>query len=339
MGRSDRIAVRARVRCLAVSALGGVAALTPVAACAQEKADAWPTRPVRLIVAFPPGGAADLVARTIGQRLTDRWGQQFVVDNRSGAGGIIGSELAAKATPDGYTFLFGSSSTVATQPAMQKDLPYDPVRDFAPVALTTLIPNIVVAHASVNVRNLRELIELARAKPGQLSYASNGTGTASHFAGELFRRAAGIQWIHVPYKGAGVAINDAVGGHVQFLIGAISTSLPHVRAGRLRAVAVTSIKRSAGIPEVPTIAEQGFPGFDVVQWFGVLAPARTPAPVVNKLNAAIVASNGSAEIADRFARQGLDAVTGSPAEFAAFIKGELARWSRTVKELGIKPDA
>ena len=292
------------------------AALLAAAAMLCTDALGYPEKPVRLIVAFPAGGAADLVARAIAQRLTEQWRQQVIVDNRAGAGGVIGTELAARAAPDGYTILFGSSSTFATGPVLQANLPYHPQRDFAPIGLTTLIPNIIVAHASVPVRSVKELIDYAKAKPKQLSYASNGNATASHIAGELFRHRAGFEWIHVPYKGAGPAINDVVGGHVQFLIGAISTSLPHIRAGKIRGIAVTGLQRSSAVADIPTVAESGFPGFEVVQWFGLMAPAKTPAAIVQRWDAAVVEMHRDAE-------------------FAAFMARERAMWGKVFKEVGI----
>lgn len=298
-------------------------------------AQTYPDKPIRLVVAFPAGGAADLVGRAIAQRLTEQWKQQVIVDNRSGAGGVIGTEIAAHAAADGYTILFGSSSTFATGPVLQPNLPYHAQRDFAPITLTTLIPNIIVAHASVPVKSVKELIEYAKAKPKQLSYASNGNATASHIAGELFRHRAGFQWIHVPYKGAGPAINDVVGGHVQFLIGAISTSLPHMKAGKIRGIAVTGLQRSSAIADIPTIAESGFPGFEVVQWFGLLAPAKTAPAIVQKWHAAVVEMHRDAEFADRFKRQGLEPATNAPKEFAAFIQKEQAMWTKVFKEVGI----
>jgi tripartite-type tricarboxylate transporter receptor subunit TctC len=298
-------------------------------------AQAFPSKPIRLIVAFPAGGATDLVARAMAQRLTDRWHQQVIVDNRSGAGGVIGTELASRAPADGYTVLFGSSSTFATGPVLQPKLPYHPQRDFAPISLTTLIPNIIVAHASVPVTSVKELIEHAKAKPQQLSYASNGNGTASHIAGELLRHRAGFSWIHVPYKGAGPAITDVVGGHVQFLIGAISTSLPYVRAGKIRGIAVTGLQRSSAVPELPTVAESGFPGFEVVQWFGLLAPAKTPAPIVKQFNTAVVEMYRDAQFSDRFKRQGLEPSTTTPEAFAKFIGNEISMWSKVFKDIGI----
>lgn len=296
---------------------------------------AYPDKPIRLVVGFPPGGAADLVARAIGQRVAEQWRQVVIIDNRSGAGGVIGTETVARATPDGYTLLFGSSSNLSIGPALQPNLPYKPDRDFAAVTLTTLIPNILVAHASVPVRSVKELIEYAKAKPKQLSYASNGNGTISHIAGELFSQRAGIRLIHVPYKGAGVAINDALGGHVQFLIGAISTSLPHIRAGKLRGIAVTGAKRTAAVADLPTIAESGFPGFEVVQWFGLVAPAKTPADIVKRWNEAVVALFREDEFSERFRRQGLEPATSSPQEFAAFMRAETAMWGKVFKEVGI----
>lgn len=302
---------------------------------AGAHAQSYPDKPIRLVVAFPAGGAADLVARAIGQRLTEQWKQQVIVDNRSGAGGVIGTEIAARSAADGYTILFGSSSTFATGPVLQPNLPYHPQRDFSPITLTTLIPNIIVAHASVPVKSVKDLIDYAKAKPKQLSYASNGNATASHIAGELLRHRAGFQWIHVPYKGAGPAINDVVGGHVQFLIGAISTSLPHMKAGKIRGIAVTGLERSSAIADIPTVAESGFPGFEVVQWFGLLAPAKTAPGVIQKWHTAIADMHRDADFADRFKRQGLEPSTNSPKEFAGFIQKEQAMWTKVFKDVGI----
>lgn len=313
------------------SILSAMALAAPLCAGAQS----FPSKPIRLIVAFPAGGATDLVARAMAQRFSDRWQQPVIVDNRSGAGGVIGTELASRAAPDGYTVLFGSSSTFATGPVLQPKLPYDPQRDFAPISLTTLIPNIIVAHASVPVTSVKELIEYAKAKPQQVSYASNGNATASHIAGELLQHRAGFTWIHVPYKGAGQAITDVVGGHVQFLIGAISTSLPHVRAGKIRGIAVTGLQRSSAVPELPTVAESGFPNFEVVQWFGLLAPAKTPAPIITQFNTAVVEMYRDAQFAERFKRQGLEPSTTTPEAFVKFIGNELAMWTKVFREVGI----
>jgi tripartite-type tricarboxylate transporter receptor subunit TctC len=312
-----------------------LAAMALAAASLCAGAQSFPSKPIRFIVAFPAGGATDLVARAMAQRFSERWQQSVIVDNRSGAGGVIGTELASRAAADGYTVLFGSSSTFATGPVLQPKLPYDPQRDFAPISLTTLIPNIIVAHASVPVTSVKELIEYAKGKPQQVSYASNGNATASHIAGELLRHRGGFSWIHVPYKGAGQAITDVVGGHVQFLIGAISTSLPHVRAGKIRGIAVTGLQRSSAVPELPTVAESGFPGFEVVQWFGLLAPAKTPAPIIKQFNTAVVEMYRDAQFAERFKRQGLEPSTTTPDEFAKFIRDELSMWTQVFKEVGI----
>ena len=299
-------------------------------------AQTYPERPIRLVVGFPPGGNIDITARAISPGLAELLGQSVVIDNRSGAGGTIGTELVARSIADGYTLLFGSSSNLSIGPALQENLPYRVERDFTPVSLTTLIPNILVAHASVPVRSIKEMIEYARSKPQQLSYASNGNATVSHIAGELFSQRAGIKLIHVPYKGAGPAINDAVGGHVQFLIGAISTSLPHVRSGKLRGLAVTGAKRSTAVAELPTIAESGFPGFEVIQWFGLVAPAKMPADLVKRWNAISVEMYREQEFAERFRRQGLEPQTNSPQEFTAFIRAETAMWRKVFKEVAIK---
>lgn len=317
------------------STLAAAAVLALALHPATVQAQSYPEKPVRLVVAFPSGGAADLVARQIAQRLTEQWRQQVIVDNRSGAGGVIGTEIAARGAPDGYTVLFGSSSTFATGPVLQKNLSYHPQRDFSPITLTTLIPNIIVAHGAVPVRSVKELIDYAKSRPKQLSYASNGNATASHIAGELLRHRAGFEWIHVPYKGAGPAITDVVGGHVQFLIGAISTSLPHMRAGKIRGIAVTGLQRSSAIPEVPTVAESGFPGFEVIQWFGLLAPAKTPVPIIQRWHAAVVEMHRDAVFADQLKSRGLEPSTNTPKEFASFIQREQALWTKVFKEVGI----
>lgn len=320
-----------------VCAVAAVVSITAaITGASPAIAQDYPARPIRFIVPFPAGGLGDVVARVLGQRLTEAWGQQVVIDNRAGAGGTIGVQTAARATADGYTLVLGTSSTHATGPALYPDVPYDPVRDFAPISLSVLIPNILVAHPSVPVHSIKELIQLAKSRPGQITFASNGTGTSSHIAGELLKRAAGIDLVHVPYKGAGIAINDALGGHVQLLFGGISTSLPHVKTGRLRALAVTSLTRSAAAPDVPTVAEQGLPGFEVVHWMGALAPATTPKPLVTRLHAEMARAVSTPEQKERFARLGLDSVGGTPEQFTAFIKAEIAKWSKLFREAGIK---
>jgi tripartite-type tricarboxylate transporter receptor subunit TctC len=313
--------------------LGAVAAVAVATATAQTQ---YPAKPIRLIVPFPAGGASDFTARTLAHRISANWRQQVIVDNRPGATGLIGMQLGAKAAPDGYTLLFASSSTFATAPSLTPNLPYDPVKDFAPIALVVHGPNVLTAHPSLPVQSLMDLIQLAKAKPGQIAYASPGVATASHMAGVLFARGAGIDLLHVPYKGGGIAVNDVVGGQVHLLFGSVSTSLPLVRTGRLRALAVTSAKRVAAVPEVPTIAESGLPGYEVVQWFGIAAPAGLPRAIVTKLNQELVTILTHSDAREALIRQGLEPVGSTPDEFAAYIKSELAKWTRIFKEMGLQ---
>jgi tripartite-type tricarboxylate transporter receptor subunit TctC len=292
-------------------------------------AQSWPDKPIRFLCPFPAGGAADVVTRMLSLKYTEALGRQVVVDNRAGAGGNIGVELAARAVPDGHTILLASSSNFAFAPSLEANLPYDPLRDFAPIALAVLVPNILVAHPSVPVQSVKDLIALAKASPG--------TGTTSHLIGELFARSAGIKLVHIPYKGGAPASNDLLGGHVQLLFGSVSTSLPHVKAGRLKALGVTSARRSEAAPEVPTLAESGLPGFEVVQWFGVTAPAATPAAIVKRLNAETVRALAAADFREGLIRQGLDpAAANSPQQFGTYMRDEIARWARFFKEAGLK---
>ncbi len=319
-----------------MKAIAVVAAPLLAAMCGAADAQNYPSKPIRFIVPFPPGGAGDMVARSIGQKITENVHQPVVVDNRSGAAGAIGVQAAAKGAPDGYTIVLGTSSTHVTGPLLQSDLPYHPLKDFSPITLAVFIPNILVAHPSADAASVQELIRVAKARPGQLSYASNGTGTSSHIAGEMFKRAAGIDIVHVPYKGAGIAINDLLGGHVQLLFGGMSTSLPHVKTGRLRALAVTSLKRSPAAPDVPTVAESGLPAFEVVQWFGVLGPAGLPPTIVGRLNGEIRKVLDSPDFRERMSSQGLDTAGSTPEAFAAFIKTEIAKWTKLFREAGIR---
>jgi tripartite-type tricarboxylate transporter receptor subunit TctC len=300
-------------------------------------AQSWPDKPIRFLCPFPAGGAADVVTRMLSLKYTEALGRQVVVDNRAGAGGNIGVELAARAVPDGHTILLASSSNFAFAPSLEANLPYDPLRDFAPIALAVLVPNILVAHPSVPVQSVKDLIALAKASPGTITFASPGTGTTSHLIGELFARSAGIKLVHIPYKGGAPASNDLLGGHVQLLFGSVSTSLPHVKAGRLKALGVTSARRSEAAPEVPTLAESGLPGFEVVQWFGVTAPAATPAAIVKRLNAETVRALAAADFREGLIRQGLDpAAANSPQQFGTYMRDEIARWARFFKEAGLK---
>ena len=299
---------------------------------------AYPDKAIRFIVPYPPGGAGDMVARLIAQKLTEALHQQVVIDNRSGAGGIIGVQTTARAAPDGYTIVLCTSSTQVIAPILQTDVAYDPVRDFSPITLTIFIPNILVAHPSTGVNTLQDLVRIAKTRPDQLGYASNGNGTSSHIAGELFNRVAGIRLVHVPYKGAGIAINDLLGGHVQLLFGGLSTSLPHVKSGRIRALAVTSLKRSRAASDVPTMDESGLPGFEVIQWFGIAGPKGLSKAVVAKLNTETRKILAATDFNERMTQQGLDVVSNSPEAFAAFLKSESAKWSKLLKEAGIRAD-
>jgi len=307
-------------------------------AAIAAQVQAYPNKPIRIINPFPPGGAGDAVLRIVSQKLTEAWGQQILLDTRAGASGAIGLQAAAKSAPDGYTLVLGTSSTHAINPILQPDLSYDAVKDFAPISMLIVIPNIIVAHSSVPVSNLKELIALARSKPGQISFASNGNGTSSHMAGELLNIEAGIKIAHVPYKGAGPAVSDVLGGHVQLLIGAVATSLPHVISGKLKALGVSSLRRSAAAPTVPTVAESGFPGFEVVQWFGIFAPAATPRELVAKLNGEINRALTRPEINAEFTRQGYGVEPRTPEQFATYIKDETVKWTKLIKEAGIRAE-
>lgn len=309
--------------------------LAAIFASASVWPQAYPSRPIRLIVPFAAGGATDLLARELGQKLTERWQRPVVIDNRPGAGGIIGLETGAKAAADGYTLVMCSSSTLAIGPALGTKLPYDPIGSFTPITDAAIIPVVFVVHPSFPARSMPELIRVVKAKPGQFSYASNGIGTTTHIAAELLKRVAGIDLIHVPYKGGGAAISDALGGQIPMLFGAVSTPLPHIRAGKLRALGVTSLKRLRELPEVPTFAEL-LPGFEVVQWFGVCAPAKMPRAIVTRLNSELVSIIASFAVNERILREGLEPVSSTPEAFAAYVKAELEKWTRLLKEMGIQ---
>ena len=327
-------AVAAAAVLLAMSVSAAMAQTTAPGAAAR----AYPSKAIRFIIPFSPGGSGDAIMRIVGQKLTEAWGQSSIMDNRAGASGAIGLQMAAKSPADGYTLVHGTASTHTINPILQRDLPYDPVRDFAPVAILMATPNIIVAHPGVPASNMKELIQLARGKPGQISYASNGAGTASHMAGEFLNLEAGIKLVHVPYKGGGQGIIDVLGGHVQLLIGAVATSLPHVTSGKLKALAVTSLQRSAAAPNVPTVAESGLPGFEVVQWFGIFAPAKTPKEIVSKLNAEINRALNQTNVKNEFMRQGFDVENRTPDQFAGYMKDESVKWAKLIKAAGIRAE-
>ena len=315
-----------------------VLAAVAAPALAQGTAAGYPNKSLRLIVPFPPGGGNDILARTLGQRLAEVVAQQVVVDNRGGAGGALGATIAANGTPDGYTLFLGSVGNLAQNPALKPNLPYNPVRDFAPAALVATSSFILAVHPSVQAKSVQELIKLAKASPGKLNYASAGTGSSLHMAGELFKYATATDMLHVPYKGTGPAMADLVSGRVQLIFSTMPPALPQIKSGKLRALGVTTAKRAAAAPEVPTIAESGVKGFNVSNWQGVLAPAKTPAAIVKKLNQDILAALRLPGMTEALAAQGLEPAGGTPEAFGALIKSEIAKYTQVVKAANIKVD-
>jgi tripartite-type tricarboxylate transporter receptor subunit TctC len=291
-----------------------------------------------MIVAFPPGGGTDILGRMLAQRLGETLGQNVVVENRGGAGGNVGTEAAVRAAPDGYTILMGNVAPNAINVSLYRNLPFDPVADFAPVSLVAATPNLLVVHPSTAARTVKELIALARARPGTLNFASAGNGSSSHLAGELFRVLAGAEIVHVPYKGAGPAMLDVLSGQVQLYFATLPAALPHVKSGKLAAVALTSARRSPALADLPTVAESGVPGYEASTWYGVLAPARTPAGVIERLHGDIVRILAQPEFRERLQAQGFDPVGSSPEEFRAFIRSEIAKWGKVVRDAGIRAE-
>ena len=300
-------------------------------------AQPYPSKPVRVIVPFAPGGPADVLARVIGQELSEALGQPFVVENKVGAAGNIGVEQIAKATPDGYTVGIVPVGNVAVNPSLFPTLPYK-ASELAPVAMLATVENVLVVNADVPAKSLKELLALAKQKPGTLSFASPGAGSQAHLAGELMALSAEVKLIHVPYKGIGPALNDVVGGQVTMMFGAMSAVLPHVKSGKLRALGVASIRRSATMPELPTIAEQGLPRFEAVSWYALMAPAGTPAPVIDRLNAESARSLAKPAIREKFAAQGLEPGGGKPQDLATEIQAETVRWADVIRKQNIKPE-
>jgi tripartite-type tricarboxylate transporter receptor subunit TctC len=301
-------------------------------------AETYPSKPIRLVVPFPPGGSLDVVARAIGQKLTDAWGQPVIVDNRPGAGGNIGADLVAKSAPDGYTILEGALSTHAVNVSLYSKMPYDPVRDFAPITLVAVTPNVLVLNPSVPANSVKELIAYAKAHPGKLSFGSGSNGSAGHLAGELFKMEAGVDMVHVPYKGAAPAMQDLLAGQTQLMFDNLANSMQYVRAGKLKALAVTTERRSALVPELPTLAEQGLPGFDISTWWGFMAPAGTPKEIIAKWNAEVTRILSTPEMKAFFAQQGAEPAPTTPEAFATMIQREIAKYAKIVKASGAKVD-
>jgi len=300
---------------------------------------AYPSRPIRIVDPFPPGGPSDIVARSISPRLGEALGQTVVVDNRGGAAGVVGCEIVAKAAPDGHTLLLGPSGALTIQPTLSSKLPYDPRRDFEPVTQLTSGPQVIAVNPSVPARSIPELIALAKAKPGQLNYASGGAGTANHLAAEVFKLASVVNIVHVPYKGTGPALASVISGETQMIISSLLPALPHVKSGKLRALAVTSTSRSAAVPDVPTAAESGLPKFETSSWHGILVPARTPRAIVTRLHDEVVKVLNLPDVRERLTAQGLNVVASTPQAFAGHIKSETEKYARVIKQVGIKPEA
>ena len=309
-------------------------AFTFSAACAQP----YPIKPVRLVVTYTAGGPADIAARALAQKLAEMWGQQVVVDNRAGAGGIIGTELVAKAAPDGYTLLHGTAAGLIINPLLVKKVPYDTFRDFAPVSMVVIVPQLLVTHPALPATTLKELIALAKARPGALNYASVGIGSPNHLGMELLKSMAGIDMVHVPYKGATPAMADLIAGQVQLAFNGMASVLPQIASGKMKAIAIGSARRSPAAPDVPTVAEAGLPGFEYVAWNGNFAPAGTPAALVNRLSADIRKALAAPDVVQRLASLGSEPGGNTPAEFAAYVKADHARWARVVQAVGLKAE-
>jgi tripartite-type tricarboxylate transporter receptor subunit TctC len=322
--KSSQIALRVLTACL-------------IAASGAAYAQGYPTKPVRLVVPSVPGGGTDITARLIAPKLSEYLGQQVVIENRGGAGGNIGTNEVAKATPDGYTVLMAISS-LTINPHVLAKIPFDVVKDFAPVSQVAVVPNILVSHPSLPPRSVKELIAFIKARPGQLSYASSGVGTTPHLGMELFLSTTGLNMVHVPYKGVGAAVVDVMAGHVPLMMANVLSALPHIKAGRLRAYGVTSLKRAAVAPDIPTVAESGVPGFEVVPWYGILAPANTPRDIIARLHAGTVYALQDSGTREHFISDGAEPVGSTPEEFAAVIRDDLGKWGRVTRDAGIKPE-
>lgn len=317
-----------------IAGLAALAALCVAPAFGQS----YPNKPIRILIAQAPGSATDVISRVVGNRLSEALGQPIVIEARPGAGGVVGTEAAARSAPDGYTLFMANNSTHGSNPALYPKLPYDAVNDFAPITLVSTVPYVLVVDPSLPVRNVQEFIDLAKSKPGKLNYASAGNGSTHQFCGELLKSMAGIDILHIPYKGSPPAIAGLLGGEVQMMFANLTDIGSQLKSGKVKALAVTTAKRASLIPEVPTLSEAGLPGFEIGSWFGLLAPAGTPAPIVARLNAETVKVLGRADVLATLGAQGLELAPGSPEQFAAHIKSEIAKFSRIAKGAGIKAE-
>lgn len=305
---------------------------------APAHAQSYPAKQLRFVVPFAAGGPTDLLARTLAQKLSAQLGRPVIADNRPGAGGNLGADIVAKADPDGYTILMGTNGPLAVNVSLYANLPYDPLRDFAPITQVAFVPNVLVVHPSLPAGSVRELIDLLKANPDKYSFASGGNGTTQHLGGEMFKVLAGVKMQHIPYKGGGPALNDVLGGQVPIMFESIATGMTHVRAGKLRALGVTSAQRNPSAPELPTVAEAGVPGFEITAWYGIVAPAGTPPDIVRRLNAELVLAIRSPEIAQRIAALGGAPIANTAEEFQAFLRTDVARWAKVVRESGARAD-
>lgn len=317
---------------LVKTAAACLGAALSVAAAAQTAN--YPSRPIRIVVPFTPGGSNDLIGRIVGQKLTEAWGQPVIIDNRPGGGSTIGVQVVVNSAPDGYTLLT-TSGGIATNSSLYK-LPYDPRKDLAPVALLAQMPYLIAAHPSVPAKSAQDLVNLAKSQPGKIAFSSSGAGTSSHLAGEMFKSAAKITMLHVPYKGGGPAVNAVVSGEVQLTFNVITGPLPMVRANKLRAIAVTSPKRAEAAPDIPTVAESGLPGFEMIAWYNTFAPAKTPQTITAKLNSEINRILHEPDVKEKLNTQGVTAMTGTPADLSKYLNFEVERWAKVIKEAGIK---
>ncbi|MFL6691356.1 MAG: Bug family tripartite tricarboxylate transporter substrate binding protein [Ramlibacter sp.] len=323
-----------RRACVGLAAAVGLLTLSPLSAVAQAN---WPAKPIRFVVPFPAGGGTDIIARELGNRLAGN-GWTLVMDNRPGSGGNLGVDVAAKAPPDGYTLVLGQTSNLAINPTLYSKLPYDPLKDLTPISMVASSPLVLVVAADSPFKTLADVVKEAKAKPGTLNYATSGNGTVAHLATEMFQRTADIKLTHIPYKGASQGVTDVIGGQVQLYMSSVTTLIGHIKNGKLRALAVTSAARTDDLPNVPTIAESGYKGFEAATWFGVLGPAGMPKDVVAKLNAGINKALATPEMKARLAAQGADVMGSTPEKFAAFMHDEASRWGKVVKESGAKAD-
>ena len=315
------------------------AALFTLLACTLPlHAQTYPSKPIRLVITYPPGGNTDLVGRALGTKMSESIGQQVVIDNRGGAGGVLGTLITAQAAPDGYTMMLGTSAGMVCNPLLSRKLAYDPVRDFAPVSMVVIVPQLLVVNPQLPVKNVRELIALAKAKPGYLSAGSSGVGTPNHLGTELLKWLAGVDIVHVPYKGGGPAIVDLLGGQIQMAFSSVPAVLPHIRTGKLVALGVGSGKRTPALPNVPTIAEAGVAGYEYTTWYGIFAPVKTPRPLIAKLNAEIVKAVESPDIKDRFLALGGDPEPGTPEALRDYMANESAKWAKIIKAGNIRVD-